>query len=372
MEIYLVGGAVRDKLLGLNIEDKDWLVINGSEQEMLEKGFIQVGKKFPVFLHPKTYEEYALARTEDKIDKGYKGFQFNTDDVSLVADLKRRDLTINAMAIDENGILHDPFNGQKDIIARKLRHVSDAFSEDPLRVLRVARFAAKYHYLGFTIATETLKLMQKIVENKELESLSSERIFQELVKSLATPNPEVFIFTLQQVNACQHILKALNSLNKDDLRALVYAKQGGCQDVNVLSALILNHLLTEQALSNTLDELKVPRAMQTLCLNVYRYRHFFASIRTQPEKDTLSALKAINALRDNGAFEQFITALQYIYHENTASLSSLKCAKNIQYRLITYDYALLINDVRNKKTIANKIEQQQLMIIKNTIAENLS
>jgi hypothetical protein len=108
-------------LLGLNIEDKDWLVINGSEQEMLEKGFIQVGKKFPVFLHPKTYEEYALARTEDKIDKGYKGFQFNTDDVSLVADLKRRDLTINAMAIDENGILHDPFNGQKDIIARKLQ-----------------------------------------------------------------------------------------------------------------------------------------------------------------------------------------------------------------------------------------------------------
>ncbi|WP_395946943.1 multifunctional CCA tRNA nucleotidyl transferase/2'3'-cyclic phosphodiesterase/2'nucleotidase/phosphatase [Caedibacter taeniospiralis] len=372
MEIYLVGGAVRDKLLGLNIEDKDWLVINGSEQEMLEKGFIQVGKKFPVFLHPKTYEKYALARTEDKIDKGYKGFQFNTDDVSLVADLKRRDLTINAMAIDENGILHDPFNGQKDIIARKLRHVSDAFSEDPLRVLRVGRFAAKYHHLGFTIAAETLKLMQQIVENKELESLSSERIFQELVKALATPNPEVFIFTLQQVNAYQHILKALNSLNKDHLLALAYAKQDGCQDVNVLSALIFSNLATEQALVNTLDELRVPRTMQTLCLNVYRYHHFFTSIRTQPEKDTLSALKAINALRDDKAFGQFIMALQYIYHQNGASLSSIERLKTIQNKLTTCDYTLLINDIRNKKTIANKVEQQQLLIIRNTVAENLS
>lgn len=213
MEIYKVGGAVRDKLLGLPVRDVDWVVVGAREDEMLEKGFRQVGKDFPVFLHPKSGEEYALARTESKSGHGYTGFAVNADtSVTLEQDLKRRDLTVNAIAQDKDGNLVDPFNGQHDIKDRILRHVSPAFSEDPLRVLRVAKFAARYHHLGFTIAAETTSLMQDMVSAGELEHLVSERVWLEVEGALKEKNPVVFFRTLRECGALAVILPEVDAL----------------------------------------------------------------------------------------------------------------------------------------------------------------
>jgi tRNA nucleotidyltransferase (CCA-adding enzyme) len=198
MEIYLVGGAVRDKLLGKPGKDNDWVVVGGTPEEMEGQNFKPVGKDFPVFLHPETKEEYALARTERKSGKGYKGFTFHTSaDITLEEDLARRDLTINAIAEDQTGKLIDPFNGKRDIKDKILRHVSPAFVEDPLRVLRVARFAAQF---GFRIAPETMALMKEISASGELETLVPERVWNELERAMGATYPSRFILALQ---ACQ-------------------------------------------------------------------------------------------------------------------------------------------------------------------------
>ena len=192
MKIYLVGGAVRDKLLGLTPKEKDWVVVGATAEEMRNRGFRQVGRDFPVFLHPHSGEEYALARTERKTGKGYRGFAFDTEPtVTLQEDLERRDLTINAIAERPDGSLVDPFGGVADIEARRIRHVSDAFREDPLRVLRAARFTARFAPLGFAIEPATLQLMADIVAADELATLAPERVFTETEKALASERPSV-------------------------------------------------------------------------------------------------------------------------------------------------------------------------------------
>ncbi|WP_410750759.1 multifunctional CCA addition/repair protein [Citrobacter sp. U14242] len=202
MKIYLVGGAVRDALLGLPIKDKDWVVVGATPQEMLDAGYQQVGRDFPVFLHPRTREEYALARTERKSGSGYTGFTcYAAPDVSLEADLQRRDLTINALARDDDGEIIDPYNGRGDLENRLLRHVSPAFSEDPLRVLRVARFAARYAHLGFRVADETMMLMRNMAAAGELEHLTPERVWKETESALTTRNPQVFFQVLRDCDA---------------------------------------------------------------------------------------------------------------------------------------------------------------------------
>lgn len=213
MQVYLVGGAVRDQLLNLPIYDKDWVVVGSSPEQMIQAGYQAVGKDFPVFLHPTTKQEYALARTERKTGTGYTGFACYYDqEVTLEEDLARRDLTINAMAQDAQGKLIDPYGGQQDIEQRTLRHVSQAFVEDPLRVLRVARFAAKFAHLGFTIAQETQLLMQQISQSGELSHLTPERIWQEWHKSLATRNPDVFLSVLHECGALAVVLPELDRL----------------------------------------------------------------------------------------------------------------------------------------------------------------
>ncbi|WP_218417957.1 multifunctional CCA addition/repair protein [Alteromonas lipotrueae] len=198
MQVYLVGGAVRDTLLGRTVTERDYVVVGATPAQMLAKGFTQVGKDFPVFLHPKTSEEYALARTERKTSNGYTGFECDAStSVTLEEDLKRRDLTVNAIARDQDGELIDPYHGQQDLAQKVLRHVSEAFSEDPLRVFRVARFATRYAYLGFTIAEETLSLMTDMAKSGELNSLSAERVWQETKRSLLEATPEVFFKTLK-------------------------------------------------------------------------------------------------------------------------------------------------------------------------------
>ncbi|RRA40172.1 multifunctional CCA tRNA nucleotidyl transferase/2'3'-cyclic phosphodiesterase/2'nucleotidase/phosphatase, partial [Cronobacter sakazakii] len=202
MKSYLVGGAVRDALLGLPVKDKDWVVVGATPAEMLALGYQQVGKDFPVFLHPQTHEEYALARTERKSGQGYTGFTcYAAPDVTLEQDLQRRDLTINAIAQDDSGEFIDPYHGRDDLKARLLRHVSPAFNEDPLRVLRVARFAARYAHLGFRIAPETLSLMREMAENGELEYLTAERVWKETESALTTRNPQIYFLMLRECGA---------------------------------------------------------------------------------------------------------------------------------------------------------------------------
>ena len=213
MKSYLVGGAVRDALLNLPVKDKDWVVVGASPAEMLALGFQQVGRDFPVFLHPETQQEYALARTERKNGSGYTGFVcYAAPDVTLEQDLQRRDLTINAIAQDNEGRYYDPYHGRADIEQRKLRHVSAAFNEDPLRVLRVARFAARFSHLGFVIADETLELMRKMAASGELSELTPERVWKETEKALETRTPQVYFQVLRDCGALAVLFPELDNL----------------------------------------------------------------------------------------------------------------------------------------------------------------
>lgn len=213
MQIYRVGGAVRDKLLKQKINDIDYVVVGATIEEMLQLGYKAVGKDFPVFLHPQSKEEYALARTEKKISKGYKGFTFYTSpDISIEEDLYRRDLTINAIAEDKQGLLIDPFSGIEDLKNKKLRHVSDAFVEDPVRILRTARFAARFASHGFTVANTTMKLMKKMVKNGEVNALVAERVWKEFESALAEKHPEVFFQILRECGALQRLLPEIDNL----------------------------------------------------------------------------------------------------------------------------------------------------------------
>ncbi|VEJ56528.1 multifunctional CCA addition/repair protein [Pragia fontium] len=213
MKTYLVGGAVRDRLLGLPVHEYDWVVVGATPEQMLAMGYQQVGKDFPVFLHPTTHDEHALARTERKSGPGYTGFTcYAAPDVTLEQDLLRRDLTINAIASDPDGNLIDPYHGQQDLEQRILRHVSPAFREDPLRVLRIARFAARYAHLGFTIAPETQRLMIEMVNGGEISSLTPERVWKETEKALATQCPQVYFQVLRDCGALAVLFPEIDNL----------------------------------------------------------------------------------------------------------------------------------------------------------------
>src|SRR5690349_12808463 len=213
MEVYLVGGAVRDRLLGRPVHERDWVVVGASPEELERDGFVPVGREFPVFLHPQTHEEYALARLERKVGLGYRGFttQFSAD-VTLEEDLKRRDLTINAMAETPSGEIIDPYGGRRDLQARLLRRVSEAFIEDPVRILRVARFAARYADLGFRVADDTLALMKRMTESGEVDALVPERVWQETERALGETRPDVFFETLRSCGALARIFPEVAAL----------------------------------------------------------------------------------------------------------------------------------------------------------------
>jgi tRNA nucleotidyltransferase (CCA-adding enzyme) len=213
MEVYLVGGAVRDELLGLTVKERDWCVVGETPDSLASLGYRAVGKDFPVFLHPDSGEEYALARTERKTAAGYHGFAFHTSpDVTIEEDLRRRDLTVNAMARSDDGTLVDPHNGAADIKARILRHVSDAFAEDPVRILRTAKFAARFHQLGFQIAAETLQLMQQMVQGGEADALVADRVWKETEAALGGPDPQVYFAALRSCGALGVVFPELDAL----------------------------------------------------------------------------------------------------------------------------------------------------------------
>lgn len=213
MQIYRVGGAVRDRLLNYPSSENDWVVVGASPQALIDRGYRPVGRDFPVFIHPQSGEEYALARTERKSGHGYGGFTFYTaSNVTLIEDLQRRDLTINAIAEDPEGRLIDPYNGQRDLDDKILRHVSDAFLEDPLRVLRTARFAARYHHLGFSIASETMDAMRVLVDSGEMKHLVAERVWRETQRALGEQTPQVYFQTLRDCGALACILPEVDRL----------------------------------------------------------------------------------------------------------------------------------------------------------------
>ena len=240
MKIYLVGGAVRDKILGIPVKDRDYLVVGSTPEEMVKLGYKPIGKDFPVFLHPKTKEEYALARTERKVGKGYHGFKFYTSpNVTLEEDLRRRDITINAIAQDEDGNIYDPFNGKDDIKNKIIRHVSDAFIEDPLRVLRVARFTALD--VRFKVQIETLVLMKNMVSSGELKTLSVERVVLEISKGLEGKNPDIMLHYLCECGALNEVFPGLNTdpdLSRDFIE-LGLAMKEAPQSLGVESKIIM-------------------------------------------------------------------------------------------------------------------------------------
>src|SRR5450830_618178 len=274
MKIYVVGGAVRDELLGLPVQDHDYVVVGATPADMLARGFRPVGKDFPVFLHPETQEEYALARTERKTAPGYKGFVFHTDSaVTLEQDLARRDLTINAIAKGEDGVLVDPYHGQEDIRRRVFRHVSDAFVEDPVRILRMARFAARFP--DFTVAPETNALMQKMVQAGEVDALVPERVWQELARGLMENTPSRMLAVLRDCGALAHLLPELPALDTPPGEQLLQAIDRATtldHPLEVRFAVLMRFLDGVDAIQAVCKRLKVPNECRDLAVMTARER----------------------------------------------------------------------------------------------------
>ncbi|WP_374294794.1 multifunctional CCA addition/repair protein [Acinetobacter sp.] len=330
MKIYLVGGAVRDQLLDREVIERDYVVVGATPEQMIALGYQQVGKDFPVFLHPKSKEEYALARTERKNGQGYHGFDFFTSpEVTLEQDLSRRDLTINAMAMDEDGNITDPFHGTQDLKNRVLRHVSDAFIEDPLRVLRVARFTARYHNYGFQIAPETMQLMQRISDSGELSHLSAERVWKETVRALAENDADVYFSVLRESGALKiwfpevdalfgvpqraeyhpeidcgiHTLMSLQQACKNNFSTIVrFAVL--CHDLGTAltpADVLPRHIMHEQRgiepVKALCKRLKVPSDFQQLALKVCEYHLLCHQLFQLKASTILKLLKSLDAFR---------------------------------------------------------------------------
>ena len=343
MKIYRVGGAVRDKLLDYPSDENDWVVVGSSPEEMVELGYQPVGQDFPVFINTKSGEEYALARTERKSGHGYQGFAFHTaPDVTLEDDLIRRDLTINAMAEDHDGSIIDPHGGQQDLANKVLRHVSDAFTEDPLRVLRVARFAARYHHLGFSIAAETLQLMTEISASGELQHLVAERVWKETDRALCERSPDIYIQVLRDCGALAllfpeveklfgvaqradyhpevdtgiHILMSLQQAarlsDSSPIRfsVLVHDLGKGITPDHVLPSHSGHEARGLPLVKDVCDRLKVPNEHRQLAMVVTEF-HLLCHKAFELKPETiLKLLKAIGALKSSSRLDDFLTCCE--------------------------------------------------------------
>ena len=343
MRRYLVGGAVRDRLLNRPVHECDWVVTGATPEEMVALGYKPVGKDFPVFLHPQTKEEHALARTERKSGRGYHGFTvYAAPDVTLEEDLIRRDLTINAMAEDEGGALIDPYGGVADLNARLLRHVSEAFAEDPVRVLRIARFHSRYAYLGFSIAPETMALMRQMVEAGEVDHLTPERVWKETERALMQPQPSVFFTTLRECGALRRLMPELDALfgvpqppkhhpevdtglhvmltldctaKLDAPLAVRYAAL--CHDFGKAltpAEILPSHYGHETSGLPRVDafsaRLKVPADCRELALHVCREHLMVHQARELTPSTLMQLLERVDALRRPARYEEFLIACE--------------------------------------------------------------
>ncbi len=398
MRIYKVGGAVRDKLLGLPFKDSDWVVVGATVDEMLARKYMQVGRDFPVFLHPETKEEYALARTERKSGKGYTGFVVHASpDVTLEEDLQRRDLTLNAIAEDESGHLVDPYGGQVDIAARVLRHVAPAFSEDPLRVLRVARFAARFAHLGFTVAPETLALMKSMTQAGELEHLVPERVWQEIHTALCTNTPQVFFQVLRECGALKVILPELDRLFgvpqpkkyhpeiDTGIHTLMVLEQAALLTSNPavrFAALVhdLGKALTPspplhtgheafgaEAIAKLAERLRVPNEFSELGIMVSLHHTRCHRANTHGPDDLFLTLELTDALRRPERFESFLRACeadargrlgleQQPYPQAALLRQCLAAARQVNVKA-------LVDEHKDSQTLAAAIRQARVQAV---------
>lgn len=310
MKIYLVGGAVRDKLLGLPAKERDWVVVGATPEQMLQQGFKPVGSDFPVFLHPTTNEEYALARTERKSGHGYAGFTFHADpSVTLVEDLKRRDLTINAMAEDADSNLIDPYNGQQDLADGFLHHVSDAFVEDPVRVLRIARFNARFAGLGFHVAPDTEALLKQMVQSGEVDHLVAERVWQETQKALAEEYPSSFFAVLHDCGALAVIFPELANIFTDDNMATLQHAVLLSDNPAVRFAALVQHVKPE-AIQQLATRLRLPTDYKDLALATAQWQAAYAKARKNSAEEILEVLNRVDVWRRPERFENFLLACQ--------------------------------------------------------------
>ena len=401
MQTYLVGGSVRDQLLGLPTRDKDWVVVGASPKQMLELGFRSVGKDFPVFLHPKTNEEYALARTERKVAPGYKGFAIHTSpDVTLEQDLARRDLTINAIAQSPDGKLIDPYNGQADLKNKCLRHVSTAFSEDPVRVLRIARFAARF---DFSIADETKDLIKKMVDSNELDHLVPERVWQELAKAMSTKRPSLFFTSLRNVGALKNLFPEVDRLFgvpqvpkwhpevDTGIHVMMVIDQAAklSTDIAVIFAALCHDLGKGTTPAETLpqhkghearsialtqllcERLRVPKDIHNLALKVAKYHTHMHLLTELKPKVILEVIDALDAYRRPYQFEQYLLASEADFrgrpgYENV-SMPNIKLFKRCYQVSKDVDTQPILDAGFQGKAISKELTKQRT----NAIAELL-
>lgn len=308
MKVYLVGGAVRDGLLGVAVKERDWVVVGATPEALIEEGYLPVGQDFPVFLHPETKEEYALARTERKVGRGYKGFTFYAQpDVTLEQDLARRDLTVNAIALDEDGKLIDPYGGEQDIKDRVLRHVSTAFAEDPVRILRLARFAARFS--DFQVHAETQQLMENMVASGEVDALVPERVWQEMVRALSEKAAARFFQVLDGCGALPIVFSGV-TLEQMDLVALNRAIAQGLPETLRFGALL--HALPEEMLKKLCKQLRAPKAYMALAALVVRYVKQYQVSTTLSAEELLVFFEKTDAFRRPERFAQLLAVCAVI------------------------------------------------------------
>lgn len=404
-QTYLVGGAVRDKLLKHPYHEHDWVVVGATPEMLTEQGYLLVGKDFPVFLHPETKEEYALARSERKVAKGYQGFEVCADpSITLTEDLLRRDLTINAIAEDSDGNLIDPYGGIADIDNKILRHVSDAFAEDPVRVLRLARFYARYHQYGFTIAEETKRLIQGMIQSGELEALTAERVFQELSKALGEVEPHEFFNALREVGALEILFPEVEALfgvpqtiryhpevdsGVHTLMALEVSTQITddlptrfsilCHDFgkaitprNEWPSHKLHEIRGVPLVADFCDRLKVPKEFRDIALKVTEYHLLMHQAFALRPKTLLKLLKKLDALRKPQNLVRFVDACMADargrLHFTTREYPQREYLLAIRDAVVNLDLKPLLINV-NKEQIPMVIERAQIKSIINTIKD---
>ena len=351
MQEFLVGGAIRDKILGIATEstERDYVVVDSSPEEMKSLGFRQVGKEFPVFLHPQSKEEYALARLERKVGKGYKGFEFITSkSVTLEQDLSRRDLTINAIAQnkDGSGEYIDPFGGLDDIKARKLKHVSEAFTEDPVRILRTARFASRFNHLGFTIDSKTLDLMKMMVSSGEVDALTPERVFKEINLSMNSESPSIFFEVLIETGAYQILFPMLEMTQAVNLKLLDHE--------NLTSEVRLALWLYNQNPSNIgllCEHLKCPKDIQQIAELVSIWHNFVSDFLSHKPEEILNFYLKTDGLRRQKRFELILDSFKYL-NIDTSPIVQLKNQLN----------SIKISDLKNIN-IAQELAEERLSVI---------
>jgi len=407
MEIYLVGGCVRDQLLGLQTKDRDWVVVGASPEEMLKQNYRQVGKDFPVFLHPTTNEEYALARTERKTGPGYSGFSFHASaDVTIEEDLVRRDLTINAIALSDDDQLIDPFNGQADLDAKLLRHVSPAFVEDPVRILRVARFAARFADLGFSIADETQQLMSEMVSNGEVDTLVPERVWQETMRALSEKTPTKYFEVLRECGALAKLFPEIDQLwgvpqpekHHPEIDTGVHTMMVLTQSVKLsddpkvrFAALVHDlgkgitpkeewpkHIAHEERgvplVEALCDRYKIPNDFRELAIIVTRYHLHYHRAAELRDETFLKTLESLDAFRRPDRFELFLLACEAdsrgrtgyedkSYEQPSIYRNVFKAAKSINAK------ELVAQGFKGKE-IKDKLAKQRIDIIKKTRQSN--